>query len=65
MRKAKDHVAVRFDGPTIARIDAQRARLSTFWRDATISEALRAIVLEGLTVLEARPAKPEKKGGRR
>lgn len=48
----KDHVAVRLDGATLARIDALKEVLSTAWHEATRSDVLRAVILTGLENLE-------------
>jgi hypothetical protein len=48
----KDHVAVRLDNETLARIDAIRALLDTEWRDATRSDVLRLLILKGLDHFE-------------
>jgi len=48
----KDHVAVRLDNETLARIDAIRALLDTEWRDATRSDVLRLLILKGLEHFE-------------
>jgi len=58
------HVAVRLDAETIARVEALGPALSTPWRKAKRSDLLRAAIHEGLLVLEARQA-PAKKGGRK
>ena len=58
------HVAFRLDDDTIARVDALTPSLSTPWHEAKRSDALRALVIEALPVLEARGTKPTK-GGRR
>ena len=72
---AKDHVAVRLDLPTLERLDLLREVLSTDWHEATQSDVLRAVILNGLKQLEkehaprvaearkrrdASPAAPEK-----
>jgi predicted Zn-dependent protease len=59
---AAAHVNVRFDGATLARLDALGAQLSQPWRRATRSDAVRAAVLAGLAALDAQ--KP-RKGARR
>jgi hypothetical protein len=46
------HVAVRLKPAELARLDAQARRLSTSWRDATRSDALRAAILKGLALME-------------
>ena len=48
----KDHVAVRLDNETLARIDAIRTLLDTEWRDATRSDVLRLLILKGLEHFE-------------
>jgi hypothetical protein len=45
--KPADHVAVRLDEETIARLDALIPALSTEWRGALHSDALRAVVSAG------------------
>jgi len=42
------HVAVRLDDETIARVDALIPLLSTPWRRARRSDVLRALILAGL-----------------
>ena len=49
---AKDHVAVRLDPATLDRVDIMREVLSTDWHEATQSDALRALILSGLKLLE-------------
>lgn len=49
---AKDVTAVRLDERTRVRIEALREPLSTEWRKATFSEALRAALTTGLDALE-------------
>lgn len=49
---ATQHVAVRLDEPTLARVDALIPTLSTPWRQAKRSDVLRALLLAGLDVLE-------------
>ena len=49
---SKQHTAVRVDQETLARIEAFRELFSTKWRDATISDILRALILRGLDKLE-------------
>lgn len=49
---AKDHVAVRLDAATLERVDVVREILSTDWHEATQSDALRALILTGLKVME-------------
>jgi hypothetical protein len=48
----KKHTAVRVDDGTLARLEQIRPQLSTEWRDATMSDILRAALAEGLTILE-------------
>jgi predicted Zn-dependent protease len=49
----RDHVAVRLDAATQARIDAVAKTLGSPWGKATASEVLRAVILAGLEALEA------------
>ena len=49
----KPHIAVRADADVVARVDAWIAVLSTEWRDATRSDALRFILWIGLDALAA------------
>jgi hypothetical protein len=49
---AKDHVAVRLDPPTLERLEILREVLSTDWHQATQSDVLRAVILNGLKMLE-------------
>jgi|HubBroStandDraft_6_1064221.scaffolds.fasta_scaffold703546_2 hypothetical protein len=53
-RKPTFHVAVRLDGPTLARVDALCPSLSTPWYQAGRSDALRALIVEALPILEKR-----------
>jgi len=64
--KRRTHTAIRLDPETAERIDALTPSLSTPWHKATRSDALRALIIAGLDVLE-NPAKPARgrKGGRR
>lgn len=48
----KEHVAVRLDQETLARIDAIRPLLTSEWRDATRSDVLRSLLLAGLVAYE-------------
>ena len=58
---ASQHVAVRLDEQTLARVDALIPNLSTPWRAAKRSDVLRALILAGLDVLEqAEPTQHEK-----
>lgn len=43
-----NHVSVRLDAETIARVDALAPQLSTQWRPATRSDVLRALILTAL-----------------
>jgi hypothetical protein len=52
-----DHVTCRVDDPTRARIDALIPIFSTPWREATLGEVVRALLLEGLAVVERRALK--------
>jgi hypothetical protein len=62
------HVAVRLDESTLARVDALCPSLSAAWHQARRSDALRAVILAGLPVVEAAyPPKqndPKKEGPR-
>ena len=58
------HVSVRLQRPIIDRVDALIPAISTPWCTATRSDALRAVIVEGLEVLEARhAAKPKGRRG--
>jgi hypothetical protein len=48
-----EHVAVRLDAEVVARIDAFIPEMSTSWRKATRSDAVRKVILAGLAALEA------------
>jgi hypothetical protein len=50
----QDHLAVRLKPDEIDRIKAVQGELSTEWHPATISDALRALILAGLAVYEAK-----------
>lgn len=50
-----ESVAVRLAPDLLARVDALAAQLSTPWRPTTRSDVLRAALLKGLDVTEARP----------
>jgi hypothetical protein len=50
----KGHVAVRLDNVTIARLDALLPLYALPGRDATRSDALRAVILAGIDVEERR-----------
>jgi hypothetical protein len=54
----KPHVAVRLDEAAVARGEAVRLRLSNEWRDATVSETYRMLVLVGIAAADA----PEREG---
>ena len=56
----KDHVAVRVDEKTLARLEAVRARMSPEWRRATQSDVLRAVIFAGLEVMERETPAPRK-----
>lgn len=53
----KGHVAVRLDEATIARLDALLELYALPGRDATRSDALRAVILAGIDVEERRAAR--------
>jgi len=59
------HVSVRLDPAILARIDALVPAFSTKWRTAFRSDVVRALILDGLRLAEARakPSKSAKKGG--
>jgi hypothetical protein len=48
-----NHVSVRLDAETIARIDALAPQLSTEFRLATRSDVLRALILTALAAAQA------------
>jgi hypothetical protein len=48
----KNHVAVRLDDETLTRIDAIRPLLGSEWLDATRSDVLRLLLLDGLAHVE-------------
>lgn len=50
----KGHVAVRLDAPTIERLEAILHLYALPGREATRSDGLRAVILAGLAVEEAR-----------
>ena len=60
---SKGHTAVRLDNETLTRVDAARPLLDSQWHDATRSDVLRLLLLDGLqyyekkyqTELSARP----------
>jgi hypothetical protein len=58
-----NHVAVRIDDATLAAVDALAPTLSTPWRTAKRSDALRYLILEGLAAVEVKqaPSKPPRK----
>ncbi len=64
-----NHVSVRLDAETIARVDALAPQFSTEWRPATRSDVLRALILTALALHEAPdpptgpPARAASKGG--
>jgi hypothetical protein len=53
----RGHVAVRLDEATIARLDALLPLYALPGRDATRSDGLRAVILAGLEIEEARAAR--------
>ena len=55
-REPTRHVSLRLDLSTLSRVDGLIPAVSTPWRAAKRSDVLRAIILEGLQVLEARDA---------
>jgi hypothetical protein len=64
VRAGNTHVSVRLDDPSIVRLDALLPMFGTPWRKATRSDALRAIILDGLPRFEARQNEPAKPAGR-
>ena len=59
-RGPSPHISLRLDLSTLGRVDAFIPAMSTPWRAAKRSDVLRALILEGLQVLEARhAAKPK------
>ena len=64
---ATQHVAVRLDEHTLARVDALIPSFSTPWRKARRSDVLRALILAGLEAQgKGGPGRPEEpKKGRR
>jgi hypothetical protein len=55
----KGHVAVRLDNATIARLDALLPLYALPGREATRSDALRAVILAGIDVEERRAPRPD------
>jgi hypothetical protein len=55
MKSILEHVGVRIDPATIARIDALVPLFSTKAREATRSDLLRIVILAGLQRLERDP----------
>jgi hypothetical protein len=51
---------VRLPAEELARVDALLPTLSTPWRTATRSDALRAAILAGLPLLEPAPVKKKR-----
>ncbi len=49
---AKKPFGVKLDDATLARVRAVQARLSSPWRDATLSDTLRVLVLQSLARVE-------------
>ncbi len=49
---AKKSFGVKLDDATLARVRAVQARLSSPWRDATLSDTLRLLVLRSLALVE-------------
>lgn len=54
MRSSRTNAAVRLDEATLARLDALLPLYAIPGRNATRSDALRAVILAGLTVEEPR-----------
>jgi hypothetical protein len=59
-RKVKEHVAVRLEPDVVAEIDAVVLDLSSGWRQANRSDALRMLLLKGLKVHKAEKAATQK-----
>ncbi|MFT3764771.1 MAG: hypothetical protein QM820_04535 [Minicystis sp.] len=55
------HVAVRLDAETIARLDALIPAMSTEWRTAKRSDALRKVILSGLAAIEKQQRAAERR----
>lgn len=58
------HIAVRVSPDVVKRLDAMIPSLSTSWRKATRSDAVRAAIVAGLDVIAPTPTKPRKRGTR-
>jgi hypothetical protein len=54
MQTKSKYVAFRLDEATLTRVEALRVRLTLPWRKPTRSDALRALLLEGIAVVERR-----------
>ena len=52
------HVAVRLDAEILARLEALRPRMSKEWHNATTSEVLRSVILDGLALRERETETP-------
>jgi hypothetical protein len=61
MTMPTNHVSVRLDPPTMARVDALGPTFSTKWRPATRSDILRGLILNSLDRFEAE-ARAEDRG---
>jgi len=59
-----NHVSVRLDARTVARVDALAPQLSTEWRRATRSDVLRALILSALEHYEQQGKEGEPPRGR-
>jgi hypothetical protein len=56
MGAPRKHVAVRLDDETLAQVHALLPQLTTEWRRATLSDALRALIVAELKHLRDDPA---------
>lgn len=52
MKHPRQTTAVRLSRRTLRRVEALRAPVSTIWRDATVSDVLRMLVLDSLDRIE-------------
>ena len=55
--RARQHIALRLDAPTVARVDALIPSLCSSWYAANRSDVMRALVMEALPILERRAAR--------
>ncbi|MEO7327979.1 MAG: ribbon-helix-helix domain-containing protein, partial [Minicystis sp.] len=59
---SNNHVSVRLDAETMARVDALAPLFSTHWRRATRSDILRGLILSALDRYERGPSPPAEPG---